>query len=97
MGYDQASAHSTRASGPRHHHVDAPRGEFSFDIPNPKPLSCRHAPQYGIHVAKRESTDKQVSLFPGTELRLWLDFVPEVSVVGSAQADHALCGPSSFE
>src|SRR5438874_716986 len=75
----------------------AARGEFSFDIPNPKLLSCQHAPQYGIHVAKRESTDKQVCLFPGTELRLWLDFVPEVPVVGSAQDDHALCGPSSFE
>src|SRR5436190_2040951 len=97
MGYDQASAHSTRASGPRHHHVDAARGEFSFDIHNPTPMSCRDAPQDGIHVAKRESTDKQVSLFPGTELRLWLDFVPEVSVVGSAQDDHAPGCPSPFE
>src|SRR5437764_4709091 len=84
-------------SGPRHYHVDAPRGEFSFDIPNPKLLSCQHAPQYGIHVAKRESTDKQVCLFPGTELRLSLDFVPEVPAVGSAQDGHALGVPRSFE
>ena len=30
----------------------------------------------------------QVSLFPGTEPRLWLDLVPEVPVVGSAQDDQ---------
>jgi hypothetical protein len=79
----KAQSLSTPLYALRHHHVDAPRGEFSFDIPNPKPLSCLLLPQYCIHVAKRESTDKQVSLFQGTELRLLLDLVAELEATSS--------------
>ena len=45
-------------------HLDAPRGERIFDVPGQKPLRFLLLPQYGIQVAKRESTHEYVRLFP---------------------------------
>jgi hypothetical protein len=72
--------------------LDAPYREFGCDISGPKMLRSLLPPQCRIHVAKRETTDEPVSLFPGTESGLLLDFVREVPVVGSAQDDHLFCG-----
>ena len=43
-------------------HLDAPRGERIFDVPGQKPLRFLLLPQYGIQVAKRESTHEYVRL-----------------------------------
>jgi hypothetical protein len=46
------------------HYGNAPRGELGFDVTGQKPLRVLLSPQHGIHVAQREPTHKEVSLFP---------------------------------
>ncbi len=60
----EACINVTPASRLMHNHVNAPNGEFMFDVTSQKPLRFLFLPQCGIHVAKRESTHEQVSLFP---------------------------------
>jgi hypothetical protein len=54
----------TAASGFVRDPVDATRGELSFQIAEQEPLRFDSSPQYGIHVAERESTHKEVSFVP---------------------------------
>jgi len=45
-------------------HVNVARRKLSFDITGQEPLRIPLSLQDSIHVAERESTHKQVSLFP---------------------------------
>ena len=53
----------TNKLGPMYDNLDAAYRQFGCDVPGPKMLRGLQPPQNCIHVAERESTDKQVSLF----------------------------------